>query len=207
MVRYLRGLRDTDVVRMPCPRFTMQIVLGHKNNATEETEGTSATSTTSTVEGCKPQFSWSKSELKIVQPYRLGQYHPTPSPTAGYTDLDLFLDVEISKDENGFHNVAADDFLSFSSTNPWNQDVKSLGIPLRISYTREDIVPIMPGLREDERGVLANHFQSEKTTLFHMDREDIHHIVTEVFSNVSTTTRSRISRSLKAALGVPASEL
>jgi hypothetical protein len=207
MVRYLRGLRDTDVVRMPCARFTMQIVLGHKKNVTEAADSTSTTRQEFSVDDCKPQFSWSKSNLKIVQPYRIGQYHPTPSPTAGYEDLDMFLDVEISKDENGHHNVAADDFLSFSSTNPWNQDVRSLGIPFRISYTREDIVPIMPGLREDERGVLVSHFQSEKTTLFHVDREDIRDIVAEVFSNVSTTTRSRITRSLKAALGVPASEL
>jgi hypothetical protein len=207
MVRYLRGLRDTDLVRMPCPRFTMQVVLGHKNNATESTEVTSTTRQALSVDDCKPQFSWSKSKLKFVQPYRIGQYHPTPSPTAGYADLDMFLEVEMSKDENGFHNVVADDFLRFSSTNPWNQDVRSLGIPFRISYTREDIVPIMPGLREDERGVLANHFQFEKTTLFHLDREDIRDIVAEVFSNVTTTARSRITRSLKAALGVPESEL
>jgi hypothetical protein len=199
LVRYLRGLRDTDVVKMPCPRFTMQLKLGHKKNVTDD----NSVMQVYTVDDCKPQFAWSKSRMRIVQPYRVGEYHPTPSPTAGYTDLDMFLDVEITKDDNGFHNVEADDFLSFSSTIPWSQDVRSLGIPLRISYTREDIVPILPGLREDERDTLIVHFQTEKTSLFHMDVEDVRDIVTEVFRNVSTTARSRITRSLKAALGVP----
>lgn len=202
LVRYLGGLRDTDVVKMPCPRFTMQLKVGHKKNITDDDNNVKQVFT---VDDCKPEFAWSKSRMRIVQPYRVGEYHPspTPTPTAGYTDLDMFLDVEIEKDNDGFHKQEVDDLLSFSSTIPWTQDTRSLGIPLRISYTREDIVPILAGIRADERDTLINHFLSERTSLFHIDREDIRDIVSEVFSTASTTAKSRITRSLKAALGIP----
>jgi hypothetical protein len=201
LVRYLKGLRDTDVVKMPCARFTMQLKLGHKKSLTDN----AGVAQLYTLDDSKPQFAWSKSKMRIVRPYRVGEFAPTPSPTAGFTDLDMFLDVEITTDDNGNHNLEADDLLSFSTTHPVSQEERSLGIPLRISYTREDIVPLLPGLREDERDTLISHFQYERTTLFHIDVEDVRDIVTEVFSSASTTARSRITRSLKAALGVPSS--
>jgi hypothetical protein len=197
----MKGLRDTDVVAMPCPQVTMQIVLDHKDltnsNGKEQYE----------VDDYRPIFAWSKSMLDVIAPYKVGKHHEHPGSAQSLDNaklIDVFLNVEISKDERGFHKVEVNDLLSFSTTNPWDEEVSSLGIPLHIKYTQEDIVPVIKGLRDEERDILIQHFQYEQTTLFQIDKGDLRDIVSEVFTNASTTSKSRIIRSMKGILGVGA---